>query len=245
MSDHRHIDDETLARWIEDDLDADETNEIERALASDPELLDEATRLRDQTRLLGRAPQEDVPGDLSARIMQEVEHTGTPSRLYAFLFRPRTLTVRIATATTAIAACAAAVLLVLWALPEPPGGDACLDAGAGTVASTDEAPPAATDEHAEPAHAATDDGSRHVTFSVRAEDARHVVLVGDVNSWSEKGTPLSDRDGDGVWTLDLALEPGRYQYRFLVDGEQWLADPEADAQVDDGFGGSNSIRYVL
>jgi hypothetical protein len=41
----------------------------------------------------------------------------------------------------------------------------------------------------------------------------------------------------------MLLEPGRYEYRFLVDAK-WKIDPFAKHQVTDFCGGANSILIV-
>ena len=49
--------------------------------------------------------------------------------------------------------------------------------------------------------------------------------------------------GQGRWAKDLALPPGDYEYRLVVDG-QWLPDPQVAETVPNPFGGLNSIRRV-
>ena len=49
--------------------------------------------------------------------------------------------------------------------------------------------------------------------------------------------------GAGKWAKDLALPPGSYEYRLVVDG-QWLRDPQAAWQVPNPYGGENSIKVV-
>ena len=39
---------------------------------------------------------------------------------------------------------------------------------------------------------------------------------------------------------ELALPPGTYEYRLVVDGE-WIADPSAKETVPNPFGGVNSV----
>ena len=46
---------------------------------------------------------------------------------------------------------------------------------------------------------------------------------------------------DGAWTGTHAFTAGTYQYKFIVDGTQWIADPDNPNSVDDGFGGKNSL----
>jgi 1,4-alpha-glucan branching enzyme len=69
--------------------------------------------------------------------------------------------------------------------------------------------------------------------------ARTVTVAGDFNGWQPEGLPLVQRDG--VWTIDLALPPGVYEYMFVVDGQQWVTDPLARTTRDDGYGGANAI----
>ncbi|TPW15300.1 MAG: hypothetical protein FD129_921, partial [bacterium] len=59
---------------------------------------------------------------------------------------------------------------------------------------------------------------------------RSVHLAGEFNGWSATAWPMSDADGDLVWTLTTPLETGRsYQYKYVVDGTEWVTDPHAEA----------------
>ena len=73
--------------------------------------------------------------------------------------------------------------------------------------------------------------------------ARVVQAAGDFNGWNPSSTPL-EQTADGAWTVTLPLEPGRYEYQFVVDGEQWIGDPFATEQNDDGFGSRNAVLDV-
>jgi len=55
---------------------------------------------------------------------------------------------------------------------------------------------------------------------------------------------LEDTEGDGIWTGTLKLEPGRYEYMFVLDGEKWFPDPNALRYVKDGFGNKNAILEI-
>jgi hypothetical protein len=46
---------------------------------------------------------------------------------------------------------------------------------------------------------------------------------------------------DGAWTVTHEFEPGAHQYKFIVNGTEWIVDPTNPDQVDDGFGGTNSL----
>jgi glycosidase len=75
-------------------------------------------------------------------------------------------------------------------------------------------------------------------------EAQTVTLAGEFNSWDKGAMPMSDDDRDGVWEITIELEPGRYQYKFVVNGDSWFQDPENPRAHPDGFGGFNSVAYV-
>ena len=84
-----------------------------------------------------------------------------------------------------------------------------------------------------------------VQLFLEAPRASAVSVVGDWNRWDPSAHRLSDRDGDGVWEIEIRLEPGReYRYQFLIDGERWIADPNAPLKVEDGFGGTDSVLHI-
>jgi len=88
--------------------------------------------------------------------------------------------------------------------------------------------------------------SAEVQFSLKISDgkAHTVAIAGDFNGWSPQANLLEDPDGDGIWTGTLKLEPGRYEYMFVLDGEKWFPDPNALRYVKDGFGNKNAILEI-
>jgi len=70
---------------------------------------------------------------------------------------------------------------------------------------------------------------------------KDVAIVGDFNGWDENATPMLLRSGDGAWTAQVALPPGRHVYAFVVDGARWLVDPMAPQVPDAGFGPANAL----
>ena len=50
--------------------------------------------------------------------------------------------------------------------------------------------------------------------------------------------------GDGRWVKELMLAPGRYEYRFVVNGE-WLDDPNAKEVTPNPHGGVNAVLTVF
>lgn len=84
-----------------------------------------------------------------------------------------------------------------------------------------------------------------VVFRYYDPKATRVNLVGDFNDWSPRADALVDDNGDGEWTIFYDLAPGVYQYKFVVDGTRWMADPKNPVKTPDGFGGQNSVVRVL
>jgi 1,4-alpha-glucan branching enzyme len=80
-----------------------------------------------------------------------------------------------------------------------------------------------------------------VTFSAPADAAeRQVHVLGDFNDWAQ--THELARQKDGSWRATVALDPdSEYQFLYLVDGERWLTDPEADRTEPNQYGGENSV----
>jgi alpha-amylase/alpha-mannosidase (GH57 family) len=88
----------------------------------------------------------------------------------------------------------------------------------------------------------TDEG---VLLSHRAAGAGSVHLAGEFNGWSTTATPMSDDDGDGIWTVVVKdIEPGSYQYKFVLDGGVWEPDAGNPESVPDPYGGQNSLLVI-
>lgn len=84
-----------------------------------------------------------------------------------------------------------------------------------------------------------------VEFQLRPpETAETVHLTGDFANWDATAIALGDEDGDGLWTVTHALRPGRYLYKFVIDGGTWVHDPENPGREDDGHQGFNSVLTV-
>jgi hypothetical protein len=81
-----------------------------------------------------------------------------------------------------------------------------------------------------------------VQFRLSAPMAAEVRLAGSFTNWQP--SHQLHQTTPGLWTLTLPLAPGVHDYAFVVDGQQWVADPYA-LQVDDGFGGRSSRIALL
>ncbi|OGG55495.1 MAG: hypothetical protein A3F84_18790 [Candidatus Handelsmanbacteria bacterium RIFCSPLOWO2_12_FULL_64_10] len=84
---------------------------------------------------------------------------------------------------------------------------------------------------------------KRVYFKLKAPKAEEVTLCGTFNNWETHSQRLR-RDKKGVWGTSLVLEPGTYEYRFLVDGE-WQNDPDAEMVAPNPYGTQNCVRMVV
>jgi hypothetical protein len=82
-----------------------------------------------------------------------------------------------------------------------------------------------------------------VRFVLNAPRVQHVSLVGDFNGWRPDATPLVRDASTGLWSVDLPVSAGRYNYAFVVDG-RWTADPQSPRAPEDDFGRPNSVLVV-
>jgi chromosome partitioning protein len=84
---------------------------------------------------------------------------------------------------------------------------------------------------------------RDVFFCMSAPTARKVYVAGEFNNWKLDAGASLERDEQGVWRRNLALPPGRYQYKYYVDG-QWVVDPENPLRIVTENGIVNSLIKV-
>ncbi|NQU39699.1 MAG: hypothetical protein HQ523_07080 [Lentisphaerae bacterium] len=82
---------------------------------------------------------------------------------------------------------------------------------------------------------------RRVAFSIRAAEESSVSVAGTFNGWAPARHVLK-RKGD-VYTLNILLEPGQYQYKFVVN-DVWCVDPECPDWVPNEHGSLNSVVDV-
>jgi 1,4-alpha-glucan branching enzyme len=82
---------------------------------------------------------------------------------------------------------------------------------------------------------------KSVSFKLFSPKAKKVSVAGSFNNW-DTGKFSAKKDAKGNWTVKMDLKPGRYEYKFFVDGS-WINDPEAKA-VFNSYGTQNSVVEV-
>jgi len=85
-------------------------------------------------------------------------------------------------------------------------------------------------------------GTKPVEFKLYAPGAKKVVVSGSFNKWDTKEL-LAKKDSKGSWAAKVALKSGRYEYKFIVDGN-WVNDPRCTSCVANSVGSHNCVIEV-
>lgn len=147
----------------------------------------------------------------------------------------------VATAAVVVLVIVAVLAFVFWPKIHKPGNGPTITPPKQTQ------PPAPTPTPPTPTPTPTPPGPQstkmwNIEFSLNRPNAKSVFLAGEFNNWSTNATPMHKRF-NGDWVVPLQLKTGRYQYKFIVDGN-WIVDPDNPVQIDDGYGGKNSLLVV-
>jgi len=82
-----------------------------------------------------------------------------------------------------------------------------------------------------------------VVFATFAPGAQQVHVAGDFNNWSPEATPMTQNGREGGFLATLPLPPGRYRYRYIIDG-RWVNDPNNQYVESNPYGELDSIVEV-
>lgn len=76
------------------------------------------------------------------------------------------------------------------------------------------------------------------------DDAQTVEVAGDFSDWEPIPLTKQTVNGEQIWTALVSMERGEHRYMFVKDGEEWVTDPLAPVQREDGFGNKNAVIYL-
>ena len=217
-----------IQRFLDDDLTPQERVTFLQAVDADPSLRRRWLNLELVVTQAAQLPRV-AP---SARFMAQVQAKLAPEsislwdRLRAAMTLPRTLEWNLAGAMAA--ACVAVVAIV-----------GLLRVGPERIVEV----PVAGGQAQQASYAPGQENTVFVRLVLFQPGARSVSVAGDFNGWNPGQTQLERSEG-GLWTATIPLKPGRYQYMFVIDGKQWIADPLAAEGAGDGFGAQNAVLDV-
>ena len=84
---------------------------------------------------------------------------------------------------------------------------------------------------------------KRVTFRLKAEPGSEVYIAGDFNNWDPSARQLKDKFDDGNFSATMLLNPGEYQYKFVINGH-WSIDPDCEEWVPNNMGTLNSLIRI-
>lgn len=88
-----------------------------------------------------------------------------------------------------------------------------------------------------------------VTLSLQNEElytADKVAVLGEFNNWDFQQEIPMKKLKDGTFKTTIDLEIGHeYQFRYLVDGQKWVNDADADKYVPTGLGVEDNSVVVV
>jgi len=91
--------------------------------------------------------------------------------------------------------------------------------------------------------AARQSAKRRVNFVVEGAPGKVVGVAGSFNDWNPEKKLLSYKESKGVYTGSIMLDPGTYEYKFVIDGE-WQLDENNPNFSHNDFGSLNSVLVV-
>ncbi|MCB5162539.1 isoamylase early set domain-containing protein [Marinomonas algarum] len=77
------------------------------------------------------------------------------------------------------------------------------------------------------------------------KNAKSIAVVGDFNQWDKQANLMKkQRSGFFASTLNLDVQTS-YQFRYLIDGEEWCNDEMADDHTPSPIGpDANSVLHL-
>ncbi len=84
--------------------------------------------------------------------------------------------------------------------------------------------------------------TRPVHLTIEAHEGSRIFVAGTFNDWNPTTHPMK-KTGKGVFSASLNLAAGRYEYKFVVNGE-WQFDKNCTQWVADPFGSMNSVLEI-
>jgi Glycogen recognition site of AMP-activated protein kinase len=71
--------------------------------------------------------------------------------------------------------------------------------------------------------------------------ANSVIATGSFNRWDKNGYRMKKENGK--WVFPIFLKPGKYTYKFIIDGT-WILDPENNLFEQNEYGTDNSVLWI-
>jgi len=82
-----------------------------------------------------------------------------------------------------------------------------------------------------------------VKFTFAVENAETIEILGLNSDWET--SIIMSKKKDGTFTCDVSLPKNtEHQFKYRVNENEWVNEPEADKEVANEFGGINSVIVI-
>lgn len=234
MSNENLNKDELFRLFLDGELDDEQESRVLHLIADDPELRSMLHFERTLTQVFDSEPHPDsfaVPVNFSSSVMnrissdENVEVKNSSKKVLSF-FEPRKVMLRPVYA-------AAAVILLMFSfgyflLNEPEKAEMV----------------SAIDEDRSVQLVSDRESEVWIRFVYFDEEAETMAVAGDFSDWDPVELSKEVINDKVVWTGMIPVVSGEHHYMFVKDGEEWITDPLADVQRDDGFGNKNAVLFI-
>jgi anti-sigma factor RsiW len=206
---------EIIHKILDNEADENDRNYLDRAAEENPAVNEEFTGLMNAVRMLEEGERREPPQAFTGEVMNRIPRART-----SVLDRIRDFLFGSRVLRWNMATALATAVIVIAALA--------------LVSRTPRELPVQLAE--------TAGQTVTVRLSFYSPQAQSVAVAGDFNKWKTDVDRMQRIDG--MWNIELKLQPGVYTYSFIVNGTTWVPDPGAGSYQDDGFGSRNAVMRV-
>ena len=229
--------DKLIQQYLDGELGPEEERKALHLIADDPDLrqlLSFERKLRRTFRIDDSATSFSVPAGFTDRVMHNIEQQSKEARSPGFLnslnqwiewfLRPRMVQVRPAYLSLLLL-----LISILMILPRTER-QVPEDINMGPAKSVQQVKE-------------TDD-KVWLRFVFIDNNARTVGVAGDFSNWEPISLSKQMVNGQQVWTGLVAMDRGEHRYMYVKNDTEWVTDPLAPIQREDGFGNKNAVIYL-
>lgn len=76
------------------------------------------------------------------------------------------------------------------------------------------------------------------------KEVMRVNVAGTFNGWNKEADPMVRDLDSNIWRRKVLLPMGEHQYKFVLNGDEWIMDPKNERRMTDGGGNENSVLFV-
>lgn len=231
---------ELLRKYLDGELSPEEEQEALHVIADDPEL---RSLLRFEQHIYAAfsdVSEQDsfhVPGGFTNRVMAQISAEApakerqqvfeTVKQWFEQLLSPRQFQLRPVYGLAAIILLVASLSFPLYLVETEDSGGAT-----GNIPDTSIQQVSSTSNQV------------WLRFVYIDEKAESMAVAGDFSNWEPIPLTKQTVNGEQVWTGLVSMNRGEHHYMFLKNGDQWITDPLAPVQREDGFGNKNAVIYL-